>query len=74
MAKRLGNTKAVCRKCYIHPAILDAYLDGSMMETIAQRAAKRRARGGAADGGEAAVLGLLQRRLARNAKPRKRAS
>ena len=38
VAKRLGNTKAVCRKCYIHPAVLDAYLDGSMMETLAQRA------------------------------------
>ncbi|MGG7377716.1 hypothetical protein ACQ7B2_02760, partial [Escherichia coli] len=24
VAKKLGNTKAVCRKCYIHPAILDA--------------------------------------------------
>ena len=28
VAERLGNTKAVCRKCYIHPAILDAYMDG----------------------------------------------
>jgi DNA topoisomerase-1 len=28
VARRLGNTKAVCRKSYIHPAILDAYLDG----------------------------------------------
>jgi DNA topoisomerase-1 len=28
VAKRLGNTKAVCRKSYVHPAILDAYLAG----------------------------------------------
>src|SRR5205807_2602258 len=28
VAKRLGNTKTVCRKCYIHPALLNAYLDG----------------------------------------------
>ncbi|HZT77726.1 MAG TPA: hypothetical protein VFA27_13825 [Vicinamibacterales bacterium] len=28
VAQRLGNTKAVCRKSYIHPAILDAYLAG----------------------------------------------
>jgi DNA topoisomerase-1 len=28
VATRLGNTKAVCRKSYIHPAILDAYLAG----------------------------------------------
>lgn len=30
VAKRLGNTRAVCRTCYIHPAVLDAYLDGSL--------------------------------------------
>jgi DNA topoisomerase-1 len=34
VAKRLGNTKAVCRKCYIHPAILDAYMDGMTIETL----------------------------------------
>lgn len=28
-ASRLGNTAAVCRKCYIHPVILDGYLEGS---------------------------------------------
>jgi DNA topoisomerase-1 len=31
VAKRLGNTKSVCRKCYIHPAILAAYMDGKPM-------------------------------------------
>ncbi len=30
VAARLGNTKAVCRKCYVHPAVIDAYLDGSL--------------------------------------------
>ncbi len=30
VAKRLGNTKAVCKKCYVHPALLHAYLDGSL--------------------------------------------
>ena len=29
VAKRLGNTVAVCRKCYIHPAILAAYMEGA---------------------------------------------
>ena len=29
-AARLGNTPSICRKCYIHPAVLDAYLDGSL--------------------------------------------
>jgi DNA topoisomerase I len=29
VAHRLGNTRAVCRRCYIHPAILDAYMEGA---------------------------------------------
>ena len=69
VAKRLGNTKAVCRKCYIHPAMLDAYLDGSMLKHV-PRARRRR---GLSEG-EAAVLALLQRRLARDAKKGSRAS
>ncbi len=70
VAKRLGNTKAVCRKCYIHPAVFDAYLDGSMVQTVAQRA--RRAARALEDlsEAEAAVLGLLERRLARETKRR----
>jgi DNA topoisomerase I len=28
VAARLGNTPSVCRKCYIHPAVIDAYLSG----------------------------------------------
>jgi DNA topoisomerase-1 len=35
VAKRLGNTPAVCRKCYIHPAVLEGYLDGSLRRTLA---------------------------------------
>ena len=27
VAKRLGNTPAICRKCYVHPAIVDTYLE-----------------------------------------------
>ena len=34
VAERLGNTPSVCRKCYVHPTILDAYLDGSMIESL----------------------------------------
>jgi DNA topoisomerase-1 len=35
VAKRLGNTPAVCRKCYLHPAVLDGYFDGSLRKTLA---------------------------------------
>ena len=63
VADRLGNTKAVCRKSYIHPAILAAYLEG---DTI------RPSRGGAngkslLSADERAVLSFLERR-ARQAK------
>ncbi len=34
VAKRLGNTPSVCRKCYIHPEILNAYLDGDLVAQI----------------------------------------
>jgi DNA topoisomerase-1 len=72
VAKRLGNTKAVCRKCYIHPAIFDAYLDGSMVKAVADRAQRAARKAADFTEAEAAVLGLLQRRLAKET--RKRAS
>ena len=37
VAKHLGNTPAVCRRCYIHPAILDGYLDGTLLRALAER-------------------------------------
>jgi DNA topoisomerase-1 len=32
VARRLGNTPSVCRQCYIHPKVIDTYLDGSLPE------------------------------------------
>jgi DNA topoisomerase-1 len=32
VAKRLGNTRAVCRRCYVHPAVLDAYFEGTTID------------------------------------------
>jgi DNA topoisomerase I len=34
VAERLGNTPSVCRKCYVHPAILDTYLGGAMTKAF----------------------------------------
>src|SRR5215218_3256060 len=62
VAKRLGNTKAVCRRCYIHPAVFEAYLEGSMLATIAQRARKVSRAVDRLTAEEAAVLRLLRRR------------
>ncbi|HEY6084803.1 MAG TPA: hypothetical protein VIU63_05370 [Nitrospira sp.] len=40
VAKRLGNTKAVCRKCYIHPDVVNAYLDGRLLESLNRKAGR----------------------------------
>jgi DNA topoisomerase-1 len=36
VAKHLGNTPTICRRCYIHPAVLDGYLDGTMLQALAE--------------------------------------
>jgi DNA topoisomerase-1 len=38
VARQLGNTRAVARRSYVHPAILDAYMDGSLTEVLGRRA------------------------------------
>jgi DNA topoisomerase I len=58
VASRLGNTKAVCRRCYVHPAVIEAYLDGSLREALRTRPP---ARGLPPD--EAGVLALVASRL-----------
>ena len=63
VAKRLGNTTAVCRKCYIHPAILDAYMDGATIQAVKARAARLSRTRGALSSEEAAVVTMLARRL-----------
>lgn len=37
VAARLGNTPSVCRKCYVHPAVLDSYMSGAMLEKVRRR-------------------------------------
>jgi DNA topoisomerase-1 len=46
VAKVLGNTKAVCRKCYVHPAVVERYLDGGLLDCAP---------------GEAAMIALLKK-------------
>jgi DNA topoisomerase-1 len=40
VAAELGNTRAVCRTCYVHPAVVDGYLDGSLLRSRRRRAAE----------------------------------
>lgn len=64
VAAKLGNTKAVCRKCYIHPEIINAYMEGGLIESLSKRAATMAKSLSKLKPMEAAVLVLLQRRLA----------
>lgn len=64
VAKKLGNTKAVCRKCYIHPAVLDSYLDGSLIQSLEQQTQAKLTRElKSMRPEEALVLALLRNRL-----------
>jgi DNA topoisomerase-1 len=64
VAKMLGNTPAICRKCYIHPAIFDGYLDGSLLDALKQRADEKLADPGAGlKAEEAAVIAFLAHQL-----------
>jgi DNA topoisomerase-1 len=65
VSKMLGNTPAICRKCYIHPAVFDGYLDGSLLQALKRRADERLANPAAGlKAEEAAVMGFLSRQLA----------
>ena len=68
VAARLGNTPTICRKCYIHPEVLNAYLDGALLHEL--KSPEGRERAGEEKGlkpQEAAVLALLRGRLAKDA-------
>ena len=66
VASRLGNTPAICRKCYVHPEVLAAYLDGKLNQLLDKAPDKQLKRAFArlpAD--EAATLLLLHVRTSR---------
>jgi DNA topoisomerase-1 len=64
VAEKLGNTPTICRKCYIHPAVIDSYLDGTILEALRERAAREMVEDlHDLSPEEAAVLALLNQRL-----------
>ena len=66
VASRLGNTPAICRKSYVHPEIVGAYLDGSLVADLKQEIEQElRQELSGLEAEEVAVLVLLQRRLAK---------
>jgi DNA topoisomerase-1 len=64
VAKRLGNTKAVCRTCYVHPNLLNSYMEGTLIHTLRKRVNRELSRslhGLSAE--EASVLTMLQQQF-----------
>jgi DNA topoisomerase-1 len=61
VAERLGNTRAVCRKCYIHPQVFEAWLEGRLLAEMADANKRKRSIGGL-DDEEALVLRWLKAR------------
>jgi DNA topoisomerase-1 len=63
VAQRLGNTRAVSRNCYIHPAVVSAYMDGSLSRLLGTPvAAETRRSPDDLSAEEEAVLGVLLER------------
>jgi DNA topoisomerase-1 len=73
VASRLGNTPTVCRKCYVHPDLLEGYMAGKLVLEIAGRA-EEELREDIANlrPEEAAVLALLARLKSTKAAPARR--
>jgi DNA topoisomerase-1 len=67
VSARLGNTPTICRKCYVHPAVLDGYLAGGLAEEVEHEAQRElRKEIGDLPPEEAAVLAMLVARLRDN--------
>ena len=65
VSKMLGNTPAICRKCYVHPIVLENYLSGAAIEGLKKRAEETLTESlEDLSSAEAAVLTFLQEKLA----------
>jgi DNA topoisomerase-1 len=67
-AENLGNTPSVARSAYVHPAVVDAYLDGRLRSALVEAAEATDTAPGATDPDEErAVVALLRARLREDA-------
>ncbi|HET9520183.1 MAG TPA: hypothetical protein VFO73_03970 [Candidatus Limnocylindrales bacterium] len=67
-AEHLGNTPAVCRSAYVHPVVVDAYLDGRLRGALVQAAERSTTPpAGPDEAEERAVARLLRRRIRQDA-------
>jgi DNA topoisomerase-1 len=66
VAARLGNTPAICRECYVHPGIVDAYMNGTLSLQIEDADPRPLGEPAGLRPEEAGVLSFLRRQAARN--------
>jgi DNA topoisomerase-1 len=73
VSARLGNTPTICRKCYVHPEVLNSYMDGNLVLELTSKA-ETELRSGieSLKPEEAAVLALLRGRLVKEAEGSRR--
>jgi DNA topoisomerase-1 len=73
VAGKLGNTPTICRKCYVHPEVLNSYMDGNLVLELKAKT-ENELRGDVQNmkPEEAAVLALLRGRLAKEAERSKK--
>ncbi len=62
VSRNLGNTRAVCRKSYIHPAIIDSYLDGTLHRIMPVQEPRCAVNPHALTTGETTVMKILAHR------------
>jgi DNA topoisomerase-1 len=72
VAQYLGNTPAICRKCYVHPRVFEAFLDGALMP--AEDAPEKSVQEDGLRADEESVLSLLREQAARDAQEQRGAA
>jgi DNA topoisomerase-1 len=63
VAEQLGNTPAVCRKCYVHPMVLESYLSGDLVKILEAAEKKAMKNHHSLRDEEVQLMFLLDRRL-----------
>ena len=66
VAKRLGNTPAVCKKSYIHPGVIQDYLESGALKLVERNVRKKMAAPHALSADESKVLAYIEQLLTRD--------
>jgi DNA topoisomerase-1 len=66
VADRLGNTPAVCKKSYIHPGVIDEFIENGALALVARKTRKAVSDRYALSGDERRVLAFIEKLIARD--------